>query len=427
MKVVYGMAAGLVLASLHVPYAGAQTSQEQAVLARLTTLRASNSDSTTAGSWIQPSNRAEKCEVYMWGVVQPIKTLKWLGDCQKGRASGLGLIVNESAQGKSVTLEEYGSKSAEVISYRQVQIAPELAIVRGRMTPEMTAFEVISVGSSPKGNVTVVSGNQYCQGGECLGLMVDPLTGSVTRRLNGSNYMIDWLEQRAENEPLFTRRALMMDGAVPVEKYVLDGGVYDFYRDLRSGQVLRVTFADEINGVLALPMERSASVQGEIDAAVSEANSKFANVYERFCKAQKDPDIRAFCDPTPLIPSDTMLRDARAELNEMGRAAYVQNQKSASLNAQAAQATQAQAQQMQALAAEQGRQAQAYAAEQQRQASQEALRRGLESINQAGQAAQRAGQQQLRQSYGTPQVQTPSLHQTGIVHCRTIGYVTTCN
>lgn len=61
-----------------------------------------------------------------------------------------------------------------------------------------------------------------------------------------------------------------------------------------------------------------------------------------------------------------------------------------------------------------------------REASREALRRGLESLNQAGINTQKAGQEMM-QTYEAPQVQTPVLNQTGIKHCRTIGYITTCN
>lgn len=424
------VAAGLAWALLCAPHARAQTEKEQAVLTRFATLRASNVESTNEGLWIQATNHTQKCEVFLSGVVDPPVNLEWLGDCRAGRASGLGLAITKSAQGKTITLGEYVEELAEVVGYRQVKVdSLGASIIKGRFMRGESAFEVLAVAKSPKDNVTAVSGNEYCHGGECIRSMVDPLTGTVTHRLAGSGYMIEWLDLRAENKPLFTRRALWMDGVIPVEKHVLDGGVYDFYRDLHSGQVHRVAFSDGINRVLALPMERAASVAGNIESAVREANRKFAAVFERFCRAQKNPDIRTFCDPSPLIPDDEALASARAELNESARASYTQNQRTAAIHkGQMAQAALAHAeyQQAQAHVAEQQRQARALATEQQRQAGQEALRRGLDAINQAGQAAQRAGQQ-MQQSYGVPQVQNSTIHHTGIVHCRTIGYITTCN
>ena len=61
--------------------------------------------------------------------------------------------------------------------------------------------------------------------------------------------------------------------------------------------------------------------------------------------------------------------------------------------------------------------------------SREALQRGFQALSQAGQAAQQYGQQIINQSggYQAPQVQSPTLSRPPVAHCRTIGYITTCN
>lgn len=426
MKTISAAIAGLLVGAAFVPPVSAQSFDESALLARLSALRASNNDPATDGRWVQAKNHSEKCALYTWGGDDPIRTFKWFGECRDGKASGIGVVVANSPQGGlTVSLDEYGLLGVVgSVTYRQVNVAPQQKLImKGRVSPGQRVLSVMSVTSSPKGNPTVTVVQESCRDGECYRRMVDPHTGSMFYQLNGlSGYSVGWIDQRADNQALFNRRFLSMDGATPIEKYVFDGSVYDFYKDLRSGQSNRVKFSDGINAALALPLEGFSSVDQEITAAVAASDSKFAGVYAHFCGAQKNQDIRILCDPSDLIPKDEDLVAARAENNESGRSYYQQLQSSAAAGtAQAAQAAQIQAQQQQMQM-----QQQALAAEQQRQATQEALRSGFEAINQAGQAAQRAGQQ-LQQSYGAPQVQTPALHQTGIAQCRTIGYITTCN
>jgi len=360
----------------------------------------------------------------MWGNLDPASTLEWHGDCRNGRAMGLGIVILTSSQHHtSVGLEEYGNDTY-VVTYRQVTISPrEKFISKGRMAPGMSLRSATIVHATSGGNPSVTLLAESCRGGECTRRGVDPLTGSVFYDVRGaSGYAILWNERRADNQALFTHRTLSMDGATPIEKVTTDGGIVDIYSDLHSGRRGWVTFPDEVNAVLALPVERFSAVSNDLQMAVQESDEKFASVFDRFCRDQKDINIRTLCDPSGLIPSEEELAAARMENNEYGRAQY-QAAKNGIAIAQARSA-QIQAEQIEqrGLQVEQ----QALAAEQRRQANLEGLRRSFEAINQAGQDAQRAAQQMM-QSSQAPQVQMPELSGPTIVHCRTIGYITTCN
>src|SRR5690606_4270188 len=156
----------------------------------------------------------------------------------------------------------------------------------------------------------------HCNGAECAGSGADHQTGSIAYQITGASYSVVWMEHRADNQPLYTQRRLTMDGAAPVEKFILDGEVYDLYHDVRSGQTHRVAFSARTTAALALPIERYTSVRGAIDEAVIASNNKFATVFDRYCKTPGDHDVRTFCDSSSLLPSKEMLAPACAEMNE---------------------------------------------------------------------------------------------------------------
>jgi hypothetical protein len=416
--------AGILLAVAVVPCVKAKAkvpaSVENPVLTRLTALRASRISPDASGHWVQPSNRTEPCKLYMWGTPDPATKSEWLGDCSAGKAFGIGVIVSESPQGKAASLEEYpGGDGSDTVTLRQSFVSAQgKGFMKGRITPATRVVNMVTTGLTAKGNPAVGVADQSCRDGECTVRAIDPQTGSISYVLSGTNgYSISWIDQRADNQALFTRRFVWMDGTTPIEKFTFDGAVYDIYNDTHSGQRGRTVFNEQTNAVLALPLESFAAISSDVQSAVRESDAKFASVYERFCRAQKNQTIRLLCDPSALFPEDSLLGPARAEFNEAARTTYAQLRNNA--------ATANALLQQQQLAAGQ----QALAAEQQRQANQAALRETFESINRASQDSMRQTQE-LMQTYTAPQVQHvegPTLSRPPIVHCRTIGYITTCN
>jgi hypothetical protein len=407
--------------------AHAQGFDEAALVAQLHAKRASNQVPAASEYWFQPKNQTVKCEIVSVSATKPAPiSVKWFGDCRDGRAHGVGIAVMRfgSPEGVQIAVEEYDPSSGlSAVTYRQVVKHPSMTqISAGRLASmEDTVSVETTLGKSAAGNATITTSRRYCKALECVMRIVDPMTGTTTYLVTGpSNYRIGWWESRVNNQPLYSMRALEFDGAVRAQKWIIDGVPYDIGKDLLTGASGRIVFTNELNSVLAMPFDRYVASTTYIDEAVRLSDSKLSSVYSRFCASSKDPDVQIICNPSSLIPEESEFAAAKAEAEQTGQSMLQQ------LRGSAASSNAAIAQQVQA---QQDMQQQEQARLMQERENREALRRSFEAISQAGQAAQQYGQEVLNQSGGSqaPQVYTPTLSSPPIVHCRTIGYITTCN
>jgi hypothetical protein len=428
MAVRIGALGVAVMATLSLNAANAQGFDEAALVAQLHAKRASNQVPAASEYWFQPKNQTVKCEVVSVSNTTPAPTsVKWFGDCRDGRAHGVGIAVMRygSPEVLLIVVEEYDPASElPAVTYRQVVKHPDMTqISTGRLASTRDTVAVdTTLGKSTAGNATITTSRRSCKALECVMRIIDPMTGTTTYTVTGpNNYRIGWWENRASNQPLYSMRALELDGTVRAQKWIVDGVPYDVATDLLSGASGRIVFTNELNSVLAMPFDRYAAVTTSIDEAVRLSDSKFAGVQSRFCASSKDSDVRLICNPSSLIPEESEFAAAKAEAEQMGQSMLQQLRNSAaSSNAAIAQQVQAQ---------QDMRQQQEQARLMQERENKEALRRGFEALSQAGQAAQQYGQQVINQSGGNqaPQVYTPTLSRPPVVRCRTIGYITTCN
>lgn len=408
--------------------ANAQGFDEAALVAQIEAKRAANQVPESSEHWFQPGNQKAGCKVVSVSPTAPAPaSVKWFGACRDGKAHGIGIAVMRygSPEVLQIAVEEYDPASnAPPVTYRQViKHTAGTMISTGRLASvEDTVSSDTNVGKSPAGNPSITTSRRYCKALECAMRIIDPMTGTTTYTISGpNNYRISWLEQRANNQPLYSMRALELDGAQRAQKWIVDGVPYDLATDMLSGATARYVFTTGLNSVLVMPFERYAAVSSEIDAAVRVSDSKFATVQSRFCADSKDPDVSLICNPSSLIPEEDAFTAAKAEAEQAGHT-MLQQLRSNAAAAHAATAQRAQAQEDMRLQQEQDRLIQ----ERERR---EALSRGFEALSQAGQAAQQYSQQIINQSGGylAPQVQTPTLNRPPVAHCRTIGYITTCN
>ena len=408
--------------------ANAQGFDEAALVAQIEAKRAANQVPGSSEHWFQPGNRKTACKVVSVSPSAPMPTsVKWFGDCRDGKAHGIGIAVLRygSPEVVQIAVEEYDPASdAPPVTYRQVVRHPAGTIIStGRLASvEDTVSLDTSVGKSPAGNASITTSRRYCKALECAMRIIDPMTGTTSYTITGpNNYRVLWLEQRANNQPLYSMRAVELDGVSRAQKWIVDGVPYDLATDMLSGATARYVFATGLNSVLVMPFERYAAVSSEIDAAVRLSDSKFAAVQSRYCATSNDPDVRLICHPSSLIPEETVFAAAKAEVEQAGHTTLQQLRRNAA-SAQVATAHRVQAQEDIRRQQEENRLIQ-------EREQREALRRGFEALSQAGQAAQQYGQQIINQGggYQAPQVQTPTLNRPPVAHCRTIGYITTCN
>ena len=428
------LAVGAMLA-LSVPVAGAAQTAGEAAADQFETMRAQQHVMPKQESWVQPENQPRGCKVVITGLASS-STARWLGSCRDGRASGLG-IATAHYDGKTlVALEEYGEdRGALPTTYRQVTWGKDgkAQILTGLGKPDSCAVEILEAGTSPEGNSTLGVTHAYCfPNGETVSRAVDTTTGSVSYAVFGSaGYSLTATEFQEANKTLFSEWAMVIDGKMVARKLTVDGMVVDNELDAGTGQLVWTMFSGRMNDLIALLPAQFISANDAITNAVAAADGKFAQVQSTHCEGQTDPDIKTFCDPSPILPSEADIAAASIVFNQRNRAAYESKSSQAIAINERLQVYQQQyaqqAYQQQAYTPQQAdTQQQAAQEEIKRQQNRQALLNGIDSLRQVGQNAQQAAQQ-MSQSYNIPQVQAPQLHQTGILKCRTIGYITTCN
>ena len=425
MKISKAALAGGVLAALCASNALAQGFNEAAVIDQFYSKRTAQRTPSGSEQWIQPKNKTEKCAVVWSGAEVPTRA-KWFGDCRNGKAFGIGITVMQlnAPERTLVAVEEYtGPTKADAVTYRQVSTGPVINIMTGHAkSQDDSATQQLTISKTAAGNRVLAHQRLLCKDGECVGRSMDPMSGSTTYMLAaGTDYQVIWADIRIDNQPQIGRRTLAINNAVRADKYIVDGVPYDIGTDILSGASGRVAFGTGLNTILAMPFERYAEASSEIDAAIRLSDQKFAVAQQRFCGKVIDADVQRVCDPSSLVPSDSELAAGKAESQESVRVA-LQNLRA---NAASSNAAIAQARQVQEEMRRQEEQARLV----QERESREALQRGFQALSQAGQAAQQYGQQIINQSggYQTPQVQSPTLSRPPVAHCRTIGYITTCN
>lgn len=414
----------------------AQMSAEIAAVDQFHKLRDSNKAPTTSEQWVQPSNHTEKCAMRLGGSGSEVPTsAKWYGNCVKGRANGLGVgVFTFNGPVKSmVALEEYtGPQSEEDINYRQITETQEgTFIFSGKVDGDEIIGQVLRIGRSSQGVTRLELLRQKCQGGECVAQLVDSFTGSIAYSMTGtSGYAVTWNDARVNNVPMFSYRVFTVNGVDRVRKTIVDGGVFDVATDIQSGRSFQTTFNSDLNAILAWPFEKYTSIAEQIDDALTVSNEKFIAAHKRFCIAGKVKvkDIKMVCDSSSLTPSETEMAAAKEQANRVIETAYNRYHaeavaSSTRANNYAAAQEQHNAQQEQLIAQQE------QINQLKRQQDQQALRQGLSALNQVGKDFQNAAQQMTNQSnqYKPPQVEQYSPHSPPIAHCRTIGYITTCN
>lgn len=412
----------------------AQTFTEAAVVDQFYKLRSSNKVPATSEQWVQPSNRTEKCAVRWDGSDIPVSA-KWYGDCVKGKAAGLGVAIgNFNGLTKSViALEEYGTPVSEGnTTYRQVTERQNgTFIFSGKLNNLEETGQWLRIGRSSQGITNLDLVRRKCRDGECTAQQTDSFTGSTTYSMTGtSGYEVSWQDARVNNVTMFSYRAFAVNGVDRVRKTIVGGGAYDLATDIQSGRSFQTTFNSDLNAVLAWPFEKYTSIAEQIDDALTVSNEKFNAAHKRFCTAGKikDKDIRKICDPSVLTPSEADMATAKEQGNQAVEAAYARYH--AETQAISTRANNYAAAQQQQIAQQEQLIAQQEQIEQLKsEQNQEALRQGIGALNQMGKDFQNAAQQMTNQSnqYQPPQVQQYTPQSPPIAHCRTIGYITTCN
>lgn len=423
--------ATFVIANISTGSVLAQSFDENGLVSHFYSKRTSNYPETIREQWIQPANQTEKCELVWPGKDVPTSA-KWFGDCYEGKASGVGIAVVRGSQplGSSGTetmiglVVDYAGKTKDdVVLYRQIIKGDGFSsIVTGEILPHEIALQRLDAVKSAAGHMHLTEKRMFCEFNECITRETHPMTGTINYTLSGtSNYQVTWSEIRAENQALYSRRLLQIDGALRAEKYIVDGVPYDIGVDLLSGATGLVAFSGSLNTILAMPFDRYAKASQEIDQAIGTSDAKFSIVQARLCGSSKDVDVQLICNPSKLLPTEADLAEGKREMELAARTQHQQLREiAASINASAAQ---------RAAAQEEMRRRQEQTRLVQEQERRQALQRGIQTVNQIGQAAQRTGQQMLNQSqgYGVPKVEQPTLSRPPVAHCRTIGYITTCN
>lgn len=432
-------AVGAMLA-FSVPVAIAAQMAGEAAADQFETTRAQQHSTPRQESWVQPENQPQDCKVVIRGPAASY-TARWLGSCRDGRASGLGISTIHYDGATQVVLEDYGESRGDLpVTYREVTWNKDgkAQVLTGLEAPDSCAVEVLKAGKSPEGNSTLEVTHAYCfPNGETVSRTVDATTGSVSYAVFGSaGYSLTAAEFQEANKTLFSEWAMTVDGKTVARKLTVDGMLVDNELDEGTGQLAWTMFSSRMNDLIALPPAQFTSANDAITNAVSTAEEKFAQIRPAHCEGQTDADIKTFCDPSPILPSEADIAASSIVFNQRNRAAYeskssqaiaINERLQAYQQQHAQQAYQQPAYQQQAYSQQQAYAQQQTAQEEiKRQQNRQVLLSGIESLRQIGQNAQQAAQQ-MNQSYNVPQVQAPQLHQTGILTCRTIGYITTCN
>lgn len=408
----------------------AQLSVVDAAVNDFTRAQAANSMPASTEHWIQPDNRQEKCELRFTGSDVPEKT-KWFGDCSKGKASGIGISAasSPSSSKSMVSLEEFSEvPSKRDTVYRSVVQTQEGTFVfSGVQTDFVATGHIWGFAKSPVGVSKLESKRLDCHDGECINQRIDGFTGTITfERVGNSGYNVSWSDMRINNASSISTRSLSVNGVERAKKMIVAGNVYDFALNTRSGQSEAATFNGDLNDILASPYDRYSASSKAIDEAVALSDQKFLFIYKRFCAGAtaKDVDVKKLCQPSALSPAESEYAEAKATANRNAQAAYDGLLANVAARQRAKENAIAQSQAQEQLEAQQ-KQIEAMRVEQRQQA----IRQGLSAIGQLGKDAQNAAQQMGAQSnqYLPPQVTPLAPYSPPIMHCRTIGYITTCN